>query len=54
MELFRPEIVVYWNGKKLWDTPAAVRANHAEAIAALPEFDIQKSLRAVSRETITV
>ena len=54
MDLFDQEIVVYWDGKKLWDTFAAVRDNHAEAIAGLPEFEIQKSLRAASGDTITV
>ena len=54
MDLFHPEVVVHWDGKKLWDTHEAVRENHAEAIAALPEFDIQKTLRAASGDTITV
>ncbi len=54
MDLFDPEVVVHWDGEKLWETHEAVRANHAEAIADLPEFDIQKSLRAASGDTITV
>jgi hypothetical protein len=54
MALFDPEVVVYWNGKRLWETAAEVREAHAEAIAALPEFEIQKSLRAASGDTITV
>jgi len=54
MELFDPEIVVYWDGKKLWETPTEVRENHDEAIATLPELEIQKSLRAASGDTITV
>ncbi|WP_159904745.1 nuclear transport factor 2 family protein [Salinirussus salinus] len=54
MDLFDPEILVYWDGKQLWETHEDVREHHAEAIADLPEFDIQKSLRAASGDTITV
>jgi len=54
MELFDPEVVVYWDGEKLWETAATVRESHAEYIAGLPEFGIQKSLRAASGDTITV
>lgn len=54
MALFDPEIVVYWNGRKQWDSLEPLRAEHAEFIASFPEYEIRKTLRAAAGETITV
>ena len=54
MALFDPEIVVYWNGRKQWDALEAVRAEHAEFVAAFREYDIRKTLRAADGDTIAV
>lgn len=55
MDLFHPEILMYWNGRKQAEGLAAVRDVH-EAMYAdeMHEFEIRKSLRAASRDTIAV
>lgn len=54
MDLFDPEIVVYWNGRSRWEGKAELREYHADPIAAYPEFEMQKSLQAASGDTIAV
>lgn len=55
MELFDPEIVMYWNGRKQGEGLAEVRQVHETMYAEeLQDFEIRKSLGAASDNTITV
>ena len=55
MELFDPEIVMYWNGRKQGEGLAEVREVHEAMYAGeLQDFEIRKTLRAASGDTITV
>lgn len=55
MELFDPEIVFYWNGRKRGEGRAEVRAVHEEMFGdENDEYEIRKTLRAASGETIAV
>jgi nuclear transport factor 2 (NTF2) superfamily protein len=54
VELFDPDVVTYWNGRKRWEGLADLREHHAEPIAAYPAFEMEKTLRAASDETIAV
>lgn len=55
MELFDPEIVIYWNGQKTAEGLAEARTFHEEAFADdRIEREVRKSLRAASGDTIAV
>lgn len=58
MELFDPDIVFYWNGRKQGEGLAEVREIHEEEFVlgdeAIREYEIHKSLRAASGDTIAV
>lgn len=56
MELFDPEIVVYWNGWKKAEGLEGVRKAYEERSTdeGYEEYQIEKTLRAASGETITV
>lgn len=57
MELFDPEIVIYWDGRKEVDGLAEARTFHEEMYADLDErreYEVRKTLRAASGDTITV
>lgn len=55
MKLFDPGIVMYWNGQKRGEGLAEVRAVHESMFAGdLQDFEIQKTLRAASGDTICV
>jgi ketosteroid isomerase-like protein len=56
MELFDPEVVFYWNGRKQGEGLADVRAAHEEMLFAddIDDWEIRKTLRAASGDTIAV
>lgn len=54
MELFDPEIVFYWNGWKKADGLEGIRKAHEDVFDDSVEFQIEKTLRAASSETIAV
>lgn len=55
VELFDPEIVIYWDGRKVADGLAEARSFHEELYAQeRDEYDVRKSLRAASGDTIAV
>lgn len=55
MELFDPEIVIYWNGRKVAEGLSEARTFHEEIYAdEMQEYEVKKSLRAASGDTITV
>lgn len=56
MELFDPEIVFYWNGRKQGEGLAEVREAHEEMLFPddIEEWEIRKTLRAASGDTIAV
>lgn len=55
MELLDPEIVIYWNGRKRAEGIAEARSFHEGMFAEeMEEFEVRKSLRAASGDTITV
>ena len=55
VELFDPEIVFYWNGRKQGEGLAEVRAVHEGMFAEeLEGYEIRKTLRAASGDTIAV
>jgi nuclear transport factor 2 (NTF2) superfamily protein len=55
MELFHPEIVFYWNGKKRGEGFTEVRTAHEEMFGDRnDDYEIDKTLRAASGDTIAV
>lgn len=55
MELFDPEIEIYWNGRKVAEGLAEARTFHENMYAEeRQEYEVRKSFRAASGDTITV
>jgi nuclear transport factor 2 (NTF2) superfamily protein len=56
MQLFDPEIVVYWNGKKIAEGLATLRRWHESWVIPtnLQDWHMQKIFRAASGDTIAV
>ena len=55
MQLFDPEIILYWNGEKIAEGSDALRKWHEQRPFLIArEFNIRKSLKAASGDTIAV
>ena len=53
-DLFDPDVVVYWNGKKIMEGRDQVVEFERSNFASWTDFKIKKTLRAASGDTIAV